>query len=137
MFYLPIICVQLQIETLHGEKLYLMRLRKTMDDKGNGNQRRGMASSVLPYIGDWSSDSAIWQTVDGNTRDRLSMMLQSEGLCIMGNLPKLPIISCLNLNPHSQKRRHCTKLLNKENGKFLNAGHLPFSKISSVFLMRK
>merc|ERR1719411_566697 len=66
-----------KIETLRGEKLYLVRLRKTMDDK-SGYQRNGSTGGYLPYIGDWSSDSAIWQTVDSHTRDRFSMMLQSE-----------------------------------------------------------
>jgi len=66
-----------RIETLRGEKLYLVRLRKTMDNK-NGYQRNGNTGGYLPYIGDWSSESAIWQTVDSSTRDRFSMMLQSE-----------------------------------------------------------
>jgi len=66
-----------RIETLHGEKLYLVRLRKTMDDK-SGYQRNGSTGGYLPYIGDWSSESAIWQTVDSHTRDRFSMMLMSE-----------------------------------------------------------
>ena len=48
-----------------------------MDGKGI-NQRNGISGGYLPYIGDWSSDSAIWQTVDGHIRDRFSMMLQSE-----------------------------------------------------------
>merc|ERR1712226_1067858 len=62
-----------RIETVHGEKLYLVRIRKTMEDK-RIYQRNG----YQPYIGDWSSESAIWQTVDSHTRDRFSMTLQSE-----------------------------------------------------------
>ena len=50
---------------------------KTMDNK-IGYQRNGNTGGYLPYIGDWSSESAIWQTVDSSTRDRFSMMLQSE-----------------------------------------------------------
>ena len=48
-----------------------------MEEKGIF-QRNGNAAGYLPYIGDWSSDSAIWQTVDSHTRDRFSITLQSE-----------------------------------------------------------
>ena len=50
-----------------------------MEDKSS-YQRNGTTGGYLPYIGDWSSDSAIWQTVDSHTRDRFSMMLQSESM---------------------------------------------------------
>ena len=61
-----------------------------MDDK-SGYQRNGSTGGYLPYIGDWSSESAIWQTVDSHTRDRFSMMLMSE--CKHYTIIKL--ISCI------------------------------------------